>query len=79
VIPTIRKTILTHTTSSLGAKTAPAAQLALYPNQSGITADGTFGMAWRNVVIEKIGTTVTWTVDGLLIATVPNRGHQLWR
>ena len=31
-------------------------------------------MAWRDVVIEKIGTTVTWTVDGLLIATVPIDG-----
>jgi hypothetical protein len=31
-------------------------------------------MAWQDVVIEKIGTTVTWTVDGLLIATVPIDG-----
>ena len=60
--------------ASLGNEVAPDAQLALFPNQSGITAGGTFGMAWRDVVIEKIGTTVTWTVDGLLIATVPIEG-----
>ena len=53
---------------------APDAQLAKYPNQTGITADGTFGMAWRDVVIEKIDTTVTWSVDGLRIATVPIDG-----
>jgi hypothetical protein len=59
---------------SLGGKSTPAAQLAAFPNQTGITADGTFGMAWRDVIIQKIGTTVTWTVDGLLIATVPIDG-----
>ena len=58
----------------LGGKMAPDAQLAKYPNQTGITADGTFGMAWRDVVIEKIDTTVTWSVDGLRIATVPIDG-----
>ena len=28
-------------------------------------------MAWRDVVIEKAGDTISWTVDGLRIATVP--------
>ena len=28
------------------------------------------GWAWRDVEIAKIGNTVTWTVDGLLLATV---------
>jgi hypothetical protein len=57
--------------ASLGGETAPAAQIAAYPNQTGTTAVGTFGMAWRDVVIEKAGDTVSWTVDGLLIASVP--------
>lgn len=57
--------------ASLGGETAPPAQLNLFPNQSGTTAMGTFGMAWRNVVIEKAGDSISWTVDGLRIATVP--------
>jgi hypothetical protein len=60
--------------SSLGGETAPAAQLALYPGQTGTTAAGTMGMAWRDVVVAKTGDTVTWTLDGLLIATVPIEG-----
>jgi len=57
--------------ASLGGKTAPAAQLALFPNQTEATSPGTLGMAWRDVVIEKSGEVITWTVDGLRIATVP--------
>jgi hypothetical protein len=60
--------------SSLGSKSAPAAQLALFPNQTGITAPGTFGMAWHDVTIDKVGDVFTWTVDGLLMATVPLNG-----
>ena len=58
----------------LGGKTTPAAQVSLFPNQAGTTAEGTFGMAWRNVVIEKAGDSISWTVDGLRIATVPLQG-----
>jgi hypothetical protein len=60
--------------ASLGSKTAPAAQLALFPGQTGTTAPGTFGMAWHDVTIDKVGDTLTWTVDGLRIATVPLNG-----
>ena len=56
--------------AGLGNVAAPAAQLVLYPQQTGSTAVGTAGMAWHEVVIEKSGTTVTWLVDGLLIATI---------
>lgn len=55
---------------TFGGQSAPAAQLALYPLQTGSTAAGTTGFAWHNVVIEKSGTKATWTVNGLLIATV---------
>ena len=58
----------------LGGKTAPAAQVSLFPNQTGATAEGTFGMAWRDVVIEKAGDSISWAVDGLRIATVPLQG-----
>lgn len=45
-------------------------QLALYPQQTGLTAGGTVGMKWRNVSLRKVGTILTYTIDGLLIATV---------
>jgi hypothetical protein len=56
--------------NGLGSKTAPAAQLALFPQQSGTTATGSLGMAWHIWEITKTGNTVTWKVDGILISTV---------
>ncbi|MBK9138353.1 MAG: hypothetical protein IPM17_06245 [Verrucomicrobia bacterium] len=56
--------------AELGRETAPDNQLALFPTQTGATYPGTMGMQWRDVVITKQGNTVTWHVDGLLIATV---------
>lgn len=58
--------------SGFGNVSAPAAQLTLFPQQTGNTAVGTLGMAWHRWTIEKIGDTVTWTVDNTLIATVTN-------
>ncbi len=56
--------------AGFGNVTAPAAQLALYPQQTGNTLTGSAGQAWHEVSILKTGSTVTWTVDGLLLATV---------
>lgn len=56
--------------AGFGGESAPAAQLALYSQQSGTTAAGTLGWAWRDVEILKAGNSLTWTVDGLLLATV---------
>lgn len=56
--------------SGFGSVSAPAAQLALYPQQTGTTGVGSAGMEWHTVEIVKSATTVTWTVDGLLIATI---------
>lgn len=53
-----------------GGETAPAQEL-LFPQQSGATAVGSAGMTWHQVEIMKAGADVTWTVDGVLIATVP--------
>jgi hypothetical protein len=52
----------------------PAAQTAIavglgFNNQTGSTAVGALGMAWHTWQINKIGDTVTWSVDGRLIAT----------
>jgi len=56
--------------ASFGNVAAPGAQLALFPQQTGNTLVGSAGWAWHEVSILKLGNTVTWTVDGLLIATV---------
>lgn len=57
--------------AGLGSNAAPAAQLALFPQQTGATLVGSAGMTWHNVEIAVGLSDVTWTVDGLLIATVP--------
>jgi hypothetical protein len=56
--------------AGLGGKTPPADQTTLVPSQTGTTSTGSLGFAWRDVIIEKNGNAVTWTVDGKLIATV---------
>ena len=57
-----------------GGVAAPAAQLANYPNQTGISQPGNMGVSWHTVVITKKGNTVTWIIDGIKIATVPSDG-----
>jgi hypothetical protein len=61
-------------TAAFPSQSAPAAQLALYPQQTNSTLAGSPGFAWRDVVIEKSGNIVTWTIDGLRIATVDSTG-----
>lgn len=51
--------------AQFGGNSAPAAQ-----GISGTTGAGTMGFAWRDVVIEKVGNNVTWSIDGLLLANV---------
>jgi hypothetical protein len=55
-----------------GGQAAPAAQLALFPAQSGVANIGNAGMAWHTVVITKVTNVVTWAIDGITIATVTN-------
>lgn len=47
-----------------GGVTAPAAQLNLYPQQTGAVKAGALGMAWRHHEITKSGDIITWSVDG---------------
>ncbi|MEO6036539.1 MAG: Calx-beta domain-containing protein, partial [Verrucomicrobiota bacterium] len=54
-----------------GGIPAPAAQLAKFPSQTGTTQLGNMGVAWHTVVITKATNVVTWTIDGVVIATVP--------
>ena len=57
--------------SGFGSNNAPAGQLTQFPQQSGTTLVGSAAMEWHQVAIEKFGGNVTWTVDNVLIATVP--------
>jgi hypothetical protein len=57
--------------ATFGGGPAPAAQTLLFPQQTGNALVGAASYEWHDVVIEKSGANVTWTVDGLLIATVP--------
>jgi hypothetical protein len=57
--------------ASFGAVSAPAAQTLLFPQQTGTTLVGSAAFEWHDVLITKSGANVTWTVDGILIATVP--------
>ena len=55
-----------------GGQTAPTLQTATWPQQTGSLSVGTIGFVWRDVVINKTGNTIDWSVDGLKIATVNN-------
>lgn len=57
--------------ASFGGVEAPAAQVLLYPQQTGTTLVGSSAFEWHRVEIRKLGSDVSWYVDGLLIATVP--------
>jgi len=57
--------------AGFGSNAAPAAQLLLFPQQTGTTGVGSAGMEWHQVEIAKMGGSVTWRVGGVLIATVP--------
>lgn len=59
-------------TSLWGGQAAPSQQLTLYPGQTGVANLGNAGMAWHTVVITKAGDTVTWQMDGVIVATVTN-------
>ncbi|BBO22714.1 MAG: hypothetical protein AMXMBFR19_13460 [Chthonomonadaceae bacterium] len=57
--------------------TVPAAQTAWangqgFFDQTGSTNPGAQGMAWRRWKIQKTGTSASWYIDGLRIATVDN-------
>lgn len=58
-----------------GGKSAPLIQQTTYPTtQFGTTLVGTPSFTWNDVLIEKIGSTITWTVNGTLLATTNTAG-----
>lgn len=56
--------------SGFVSQSAPAAQLALFPGQTGSTNVGEISFAWREVIIDVSGGFATWSVDGLQMARV---------
>jgi hypothetical protein len=55
-----------------GGLTAPAAQLANFPTQTGTSQPGNMGICWHTFVVTKGTNTVTWIIDGIPIATIPS-------
>ena len=51
-------------------QSAPAAQVGLYPGQTGSTDPGETAFLWRRVVIEVSGGFATWSIDGLPLAKI---------
>jgi len=51
-------------------QSAPAAQLGLYPGQTGSTDAGETSFRWRRVLIDVSGGFATWSIDGLALARV---------
>jgi hypothetical protein len=56
-------------TFGLGAA-APAAQVTLFPQQTGTTQPGSPSFAWHAVEISKVGNLVSWMVDGKQLITL---------
>lgn len=57
-------------TSAFASQSAPAAQLGLFPGQTGSTDPGEASFAWRRVSIEVAGGFATWSIDGTPLATI---------
>lgn len=56
--------------AGFGGVAAPASQAALFPQQAGLTSVGSAGMQWHTVEIVKSGEVVTWSIDGLPVASI---------
>jgi hypothetical protein len=61
-------------TSRFAGQTAPGAQLGLYPGQTGTTDAGEVAFKWFQVAVERVDNTMTWTIDGHLIASTTMTG-----
>jgi GH25 family lysozyme M1 (1,4-beta-N-acetylmuramidase) len=61
-----------YTTAFPAGQSAPALQQSIYPQQSGALNSGTFGFAWHDIIVSRVGNTVDWVVDGVRLATISN-------
>jgi hypothetical protein len=60
----------TYYTTNFPAQSAPAAQLGLYPGQTGTTNAGEVSFKWRQVEINVLNNMATWKIDNVLFATI---------
>jgi hypothetical protein len=51
-------------------QSAPAAQVGLFPGQTGSTDAGETAFLWRHVVIDVSGGFATWSIDGTQLAKI---------
>ncbi|HOA72671.1 MAG TPA: PEP-CTERM sorting domain-containing protein [Phycisphaerae bacterium] len=63
--------------NAFASVSAPAEQVAIYSSQTGMTDPGEIAFQWRRVVIDVSDGVATWTIDGVLIATVDLSGLTL--
>lgn len=61
-----------YTSAFPGGQTAPTAQQAAYPQQTGRLNSGTLGFGWHDVIVSRRGRTVEWAIDGVNLATLTN-------
>ena len=59
-------------TAQFPAVAAPVVQQISHPQQTGSIAAGSVGFVWREITINKIGSTVEWFIGGLKIAAITN-------
>jgi uncharacterized protein (TIGR02597 family) len=63
----------TYYTAAFPGKTIPASQTALAPStQTGTANSGSQAFAWHEVILKKVSNVVTWSIDGVKIASVTN-------
>jgi hypothetical protein len=53
-----------------GSAVPPAAQLALFPSQTGTLAPGSAGEAWHRVDVTAFDTKARWSINGTTIVTI---------
>ena len=56
--------------AGFGGNAAPLDQIALFPGQTGVTDAGEVAFGWVPVEIAVSGGIASWSIDGLLIATI---------
>jgi hypothetical protein len=64
--------------STFAGATPPGAQTTLFAQQNGALASGTLGEGWHAWKIVKLGTRLTWQVDGKLLATIDTTMNPAW-
>jgi hypothetical protein len=67
----------TYYTSLYGAQSAPSGQITLFPGQTGSTDAGEVAFRWVDVEIQRVGSLLTWRIDGNPIASTDVTGLTL--